>query len=70
MQAYVVRLEEAFYRVLLQAQHTQQLAAAHACRDLARFFTGSDLGLGVLAKTSPGRQALEGYVSVILSVLT
>jgi len=38
-------------------------------RDLARFLTGSALGLGVLAKTSPGRQALEGYVRVILSVL-
>ena len=69
VQAYVVRLEEAFYRVLLQAQQAQQLAAAHACRDLARFLTGSALGLGVLAKTSPGRQALEGYSRVILSVL-
>jgi TetR/AcrR family transcriptional repressor of nem operon len=69
VQAYVVRLEEAFYRVLLQAQQTQQRAAAHACRDLARFLTGSALGLGVLAKTSPGRQALEGYARVILSVL-
>ena len=69
VQAYVVRLEEAFYRVLLQAQPTQQRAAAHAHRDLERFLTGSALGLGVLAKTSPGRQALEGYVRVILSVL-
>jgi len=69
VQAYVVRLEEAFYRVLLQAQQTQQFAAVHACRDLARFLTGSALGLGVLAKTSPGRQPLEGYARVILSVL-
>ena len=69
VQDYVVRLEEAFYRVLLQAQQTQQLATSHACRDLARFLTGSALGLGVLAKTSPGRQALEGYVAVVLSVL-
>jgi TetR/AcrR family transcriptional repressor of nem operon len=69
VQAYVVRLEEAFYRVLLQAQSPQQLAATPPCRDLARFLTGSALGLGVLAKTSPGRQALEGYVRVILSVL-
>ena len=69
VQAYVVRLEEAFYRVLLQAQRTQQRATAYTCRDLARFLTGSALGLGVLAKTSPGRQALEGYLSVILSVL-
>ena len=69
VQAYVVRLEEAFYRVLLQAQSTPQRTTAHAYRDLARFLTGSALGLGVLAKTSPGRQALEGYVRVILSVL-
>jgi len=69
VQAYVVRLEEAFYRVLLQAQPTQQHVATHVCRDLARFLTGSALGLGVLAKTSPGRQALEGYVRVVLSVL-
>jgi hypothetical protein len=38
-------------------------------RDLARFLTGSALGLGVLAKTLPGRQALEGYAAVVLSVL-
>jgi TetR/AcrR family transcriptional repressor of nem operon len=69
VQAYVVRLEEAFYRVLLQAQQTQQLAPSHACRDLARFLAGSALGLGVLAKTSPGRQALEGYAAVVVSVL-
>jgi TetR/AcrR family transcriptional regulator, transcriptional repressor for nem operon len=69
VQAYVVRLEEAFYRVLLQAQQTQQLASSHACRDLARFLAGSALGLGVLAKTSPGRQALEGYAAVVVSVL-
>jgi len=69
VQAYVVRLEEAFYRVLLQAQPTQQDAAAHACRDLACFLTGSALGFGVLAKTSPGRQVLEGYARVVLSVL-
>jgi TetR/AcrR family transcriptional repressor of nem operon len=69
VQAYVVRLEEAFYRVLLQAQRVQQFAAAHACRDLARFLTGSALGLGVLAKTSPGRRALEGYTKVVLSAL-
>ncbi len=69
VQAYVVRLEEAFYRVLLQAQSTPQRTTAHAYRDLARFLTGSALGLGVLAKTSPGRQALEGYVRVIVSVL-
>jgi TetR/AcrR family transcriptional repressor of nem operon len=68
VQAYVVRLEEAFYRVLLQAQRVQP-RAAHACRDLARFLTGSALGLGVLAKTSPGRRALEGYTKVVLSVL-
>jgi hypothetical protein len=55
--------------IRLQAQPTQQRAAAHTCRDLARFLTGSALGLGVLAKTSPGRQALEGYTRVILSVL-
>jgi TetR/AcrR family transcriptional repressor of nem operon len=69
VQAYVVRLEEAFYRVLLQAQQARQLAASHACRDLARFLAGSALGLGVLAKTSPGRQALEGYAAVVVSVL-
>jgi TetR/AcrR family transcriptional repressor of nem operon len=69
VQAYVVRLEEAFYRVLLQAQQTQQLGGSHACRDLARFLAGSALGLGVLAKTSPGRQALEGYAAVVVSVL-
>ena len=52
------------------AQRLGDLAGqAHAYRDLARFLTGSALGLGVLAKTSPGRQALEGYVRVILSVL-
>ena len=38
-------------------------------RDLARFLTGSALGLGVLAKASPDRQALEGYARAILSVL-
>jgi TetR/AcrR family transcriptional repressor of nem operon len=70
VQAYVVRLEEAFYRVLLQAQQTRQGAATHSCRDLARFLAGSALGLGVLAKTSPGRPALEGYAAVVLSVLT
>jgi TetR/AcrR family transcriptional repressor of nem operon len=69
VQGYVVWLEEAFYRVLLQAPPIQQHPTAHACRDLARFLTGSALGLGVLAKTSPGRQALEGYVRVVLSVL-
>ena len=69
VQAHVVRLEEAFSRVLLQAQQTHALAATHSCRNLARFLTGSALGLGVLAKTTPGRQALEGYVSVVLSVL-
>jgi TetR/AcrR family transcriptional regulator, transcriptional repressor for nem operon len=69
VQAYVVRLEEAFYRALLQAQQAQQLAVAHACRDLACFLTCSALGLGVLAKTSPGRQALEAYAAVVLSVL-
>jgi TetR/AcrR family transcriptional regulator, transcriptional repressor for nem operon len=69
VQAYVVRLEEAFYRALLQAQQTGELSAASTCRDLARFLTGSALGLGVLAKTLPGRQALDGYTAVVLSVL-
>jgi hypothetical protein len=39
------------------------------CRALARFLTGSALGLGVLAKTLPGRQALDGYAAVVVSVL-
>jgi TetR/AcrR family transcriptional regulator, transcriptional repressor for nem operon len=69
VQAYVVRLEEAFYRALLQAQQTGQLAAPSNCRDLARFLTGAALGLGVLAKTLPGRKALDGYAAVVLSVL-
>ena len=69
VQAYVVRLEEAFYRTLLQAQQTEELAASFNCRDLARFLTGSALGLGVLAKMLPGRQALDGYAAVVLSVL-
>jgi hypothetical protein len=69
VQAYVVRLREAFYRILLQAQQTQQLAASSNYRDLARFLTGSALGLGVLAKTLPSRQALDGYAAVVLSVL-
>jgi TetR/AcrR family transcriptional regulator, transcriptional repressor for nem operon len=69
VQAYIVRLEEAFYRVLLQAQQPGQLAASSDCRNLARFLTGSALGLGVLAKTLPGRQALDGYAAVVLSVL-
>jgi hypothetical protein len=42
---------------------------AQVHRDLARFLTGSALGLGVLAKALPGRQALEGYARMILSVL-
>lgn len=70
VQAYVVRLEEALYRALLQAQQTGHVAAVSNCRDLARFLTGSALGLGVLAKTVPGRQALDGYAGVVLSVLT
>jgi TetR/AcrR family transcriptional regulator, transcriptional repressor for nem operon len=69
VQAYVVRLEEAFYRALLQAQQTGQVAASSKGRDLARFLTGSALGLGVLAKTLPGHRALEGYAAVVLSVL-
>ncbi len=69
VQAHVVRLEEAFARVLLHAQQTHDLTTAYACRDLARFLTGAALGLGVLAKTAPGRPALEGYVTVALSVL-
>jgi TetR/AcrR family transcriptional regulator, transcriptional repressor for nem operon len=69
VQAYVVRLEEAFYRALLQAQQTGTVAMSSNGRDLARFLTGSALGLGVLAKTLPGRQALEGYAAVVLSVL-
>jgi TetR/AcrR family transcriptional repressor of nem operon len=69
VQAYVVRLEEAFYHALLQAQQTGQVAVSSDCRDLARFLTGSALGLGVLAKTLPGRQALDGYAAVVLSVL-
>ena len=67
--AHVVRLEEAFARVLLHAQQTHDVPTTHAGRDLARFLTGAALGLGVLAKTAPGRQALEGYVAVVLSVL-
>jgi TetR/AcrR family transcriptional repressor of nem operon len=69
VQAYVVRLEEAFYRALLQVKQTGQVAGSSNCRDLARFLTGSALGLGVLAKTLPGRQALDGYAAVVLSVL-
>jgi TetR/AcrR family transcriptional regulator, transcriptional repressor for nem operon len=69
VQAYVVRREEAFYRALLQAQPTGQLAVSSSCRDLVRFRTGSALGLGVLANTLPGRQALDGYAAVVLSVL-
>jgi TetR/AcrR family transcriptional regulator, transcriptional repressor for nem operon len=69
VQASVVRLEEAFDRVVLQAQQTQPLAASSTCRDLARVLTGSALGLGVLAKTLPGRQALDGDAAVVWSVL-
>jgi TetR/AcrR family transcriptional repressor of nem operon len=69
VQAYVVRLEEAFYRALLQAKQTGQVSGSSNYRDLARFLTGSALGLGVLAKTLPGRQALDGYAAVVLSVL-
>jgi TetR/AcrR family transcriptional regulator, transcriptional repressor for nem operon len=69
VQAYVVRLEEAFYRALLQAQQVGQVATSSNGRDLARFLTGSALGLGVLAKTLPGRQALDGYAAVVLSIL-
>ncbi len=64
-----MRREEAFYRALLQAQPTGQVAGSSNCRDLAHFRTGSALGLGVLAKTLPGRQALDGYAAVVLSVL-
>src|SRR6266511_2566188 len=64
VQAYVVRLEEAFYRALLQAKQTGQVAGSSNCRDLARFLTGSALGLRVLTKTLPGRQAREGYAAV------
>src|SRR5262245_31606309 len=69
VQAYVVKIEKVFYRVLHQAQQNKQLATAYKGRYLARFLTGSALGLGVLAKTLPGRQALDGYAALVLSVL-
>lgn len=63
--SHVARLEDTFTRVLQQACSTR-----HTCRDLARFLAGSALGLGGLAKTAPGRPALEGYIAVVLSTLT
>jgi TetR/AcrR family transcriptional repressor of nem operon len=67
--SHVARLEAAFAYVLQQAQRQGTCSTRHTCDDLARFLAGSALGLGVLAKTAPGRPALEGYVAVVLSAL-
>lgn len=69
VQLHITQLETAFGRALQQAQQRGEVVTTHAYHDLARFLAGSALALGVLAKTVPGRQALEGYVAVVLSVL-
>jgi hypothetical protein len=69
VQAHLERLETAFTRALGQAQPAGELQTRQNTADLARFLAGSAVGLQALAKTSPGRKALEGYTTVVLSVL-
>jgi TetR/AcrR family transcriptional repressor of nem operon len=69
VQAHLERLETAFTRALGQAQAAGELQTRQNTADLARFLAGSAVGLQALAKTSPGRKALEGYTTVVLSVL-
>lgn len=69
IQAHLKRLEGAFYRQLRYSQRTGQLKTKRRPRELARYLTGVSQGLGVLAKGSPGRRALHGYVATALSIL-
>jgi TetR/AcrR family transcriptional repressor of nem operon len=67
--AHLARLEEVFYRRLLEARSKGELGSERKLRELARYLTGAAQGLAVLSKGSPGRRALQGYVSVVLSAL-
>ncbi len=69
VQAHLERLEGAFYRQLRAARRNGELETERKPRELARFLTGVTQGLGVLAKGSPGRRALQSYVDTALSIL-
>ena len=63
------RIEKALHRALVRAQRRGDLRSQHSLRDLARFLVGSAQGLGVLAKSFPGRKVLQGFVNVALCAL-
>ena len=67
---HLQRMEDAFRRALSHARKAGELKKGSPMRDLARFLTGAVVGLTVLAKTSPGRRALERYAATVLGTVT
>ena len=67
--AHLNRMENIFYKALISPKRSGPNRGKTNVRDIARFLTGAALGLGVMAKGRPGREVLQSYVDVTLSVL-
>ena len=67
--AVLTKLEAAFHRAVVRAQHSGEIDPQRSPRALARFLTSSAQGLSVMAKAFPDRAALDDIVEVILEVV-
>ncbi len=67
--AVLTKIEAAFQRAVVRAQHAGEIDPARDPRALARFLTSSAQGLSVMAKTFPERAVLEDIVEVMLTML-
>jgi len=69
VQGALRRFEDAFYRAVRRGQKQGEIRKEKDPRALARFLANNLHGLQVLAKTRPGRQALEDVVEIALQAL-
>ena len=66
---HLIESESVFARLLTQAQTEGDLSSEQEVQALARSLINTVVGMRVLAKINPDRQALEDMVTVALSVL-
>ncbi|NJN96108.1 MAG: TetR/AcrR family transcriptional regulator [Anaerolineales bacterium] len=69
VQANLNTAEEMFYQLLTQAQARGELSSQRDWRAVARMLVNASLGIRVMAKITPNRQALDDIVAVVMSLL-
>jgi TetR/AcrR family transcriptional repressor of nem operon len=68
IQSALQRIEEAFYRLLIQAQVAGDLSWTHDPHQLAHFLVGTLFSIRVLARGKQDRRVLQDIVKTALSV--